>query len=286
MAQGAQDNSVLGLDVRVRIEGGELSAWTSGLTLQCQGSPRQDLMEHRDAATKRTFTVIESCATYGPCDHAVGVPFDGIATNPVNSSIRTLASYRVRLYVGTFNLTGGQSWSYDASAADDEAWSYPATVPAAGVSEPRVLGDVLFVGASGGAPNADLYRYTSDDGLSLVPAPTNPLYLATSLGTPTLFTTPTGVLSVGTIELEHGFTLPTTTDGESCSLGTADGFGQPRTGYAWSMAALNGRVFVGTFSTDFGNGLRRGPAALTATGTTATSSSTGRTLTTSRTPPL
>jgi hypothetical protein len=242
--------------------GSDLGAFITGVALQ-PGSigqwdfPGTQLLVSDDG---QTFTAIASCESAGPCNHIEDVPFEGIGTNPVNSSIRALASYNGRLFVGTFNLTGGQLWAYED---EDDSWMPIATLPAAAVTELRVLGSTLFVGVSGGAPGVYLYRYTDDEGLAVVAAPTNPPYLATSLGTLTLFSTSRGVLYVGTVDLEAGFTLQTTTDGLAFQTVTADGFGNPANGYAWSIAELNGRVFVGTFNQGFGGvTLPRGTAEL------------------------
>jgi hypothetical protein len=241
--------------------GSDLGAFITGVSLDPSqigqwDFPGTQLLVSDDG---RSFSAIASCETFGPCNHVDDVPYAGIPTNPVNSSIRALASFHGKLYVGTFNLTGGQLWSYDA---ENDAWEQLATLPAAVVTELRVLGETLFVGVSGGAPDKYLYRYDETNGLQLVVAPTNPPYLATSVGTLTLFTSSRGVLYVGTVDLENGFTLQTTTNGVDFSTITADGFGSFTNAYAWSITELNGRIFVGTFQQNFAAALPRGSAEL------------------------
>jgi hypothetical protein len=108
-------------------------------------------------------------------------------------------------------------------------------------------------------------------------------HLSSTLGTLTLFTSSGGHLYIGNVDLSAGFKL-LTFDGSTCVdddddgnvlngddyvacdafvTVSDDGFGNPRNAYAWSMAELDGHVFVGTF--DLGlldDGFPRGSAEL------------------------
>jgi hypothetical protein len=143
---------------------------------------------------------------------------------------------------------------------------------AAAVTELRVFNGMLFIGLTGSFDFANgrpyLYRYDSTIADStarlaiVLTAPVDPPYAFTNLGALPLFTTSRNILHIGTVDLNSVFMLQATTDGENFATITNDGFGNAGNAYAWSMAEVNGRVFVGTFNQDFGDALPRGSAEL------------------------
>lgn len=88
---------------------------------------------------------------------------------------------------------------------------------------------------------------------------------STNIGVLKLFVSK-GLPFVGNVDLGRGFTL-LTYDGSAFNMITDNGFFNRDNAYAWSMAEINGRVFVGTFNKDFfsldpGTPLPRGSSEL------------------------
>jgi hypothetical protein len=84
------------------------------------------------------------------------------------------------------------------------------------------------------------------------------------MGTLKLFVSSKGVLYIGNVDLNLGFLLQSY-DGMNFKTIAHDGFGNSQNAYAWSMAEINGRVFVGTFNQDMSftsDALPRGVAEL------------------------
>jgi hypothetical protein len=69
------------------------------------------------------------------------------------------------------------------------------------------------------------------------------------------------LLYIGNVDLTIGFSL-LTFDGTNFSTVTMDGFGIASNAYAWSMAELNGRLYLGTFNQDFQSDPTRASAQL------------------------
>jgi len=190
-----------------------------------------------------------------------------------------MASYKDELYVGTFNVTGGQLWAYKEGRAPN-GWRfvhsfqpvptglpdpYPATLPKPAVAELRVAGTTLYIGLAGPAGDSYLYRYNgfvNNVETAVERVPGQPLLpLATNVGTLKLFTTSKGLLYIGNVDLSLGFTL-LKYNGTTFEIVSSNGFFNDQNAYAWSMAEINGRVFVGTFNQDFLTELPRGSAEL------------------------
>jgi hypothetical protein len=125
------------------------------------------------------------------------------------------------------------------------------TLPKPAVAELRVAGDTLYIGVAGPAGASYLYRYEGI-GTTVELVPNQPfLNPQTNMGNLKLFTSSNGLLYVGNVDLDVGFYLqvydPTT--GLFREI-TDNGFFNPYNACAWSMAEINGRVFVGTFNQD------------------------------------
>lgn len=199
----------------------------------------------------------------GPCTSVSGT--SSLAPD-VNVSFRALASYGGKLYLGTFNPTGGELWSYLAGAA--QPWTRIqkfAGKPA--VTELVVFKDRLYIGLGGGSSTGYLYTYDgtgSPAEVANVPAIASPSHI----GVLKLFVSSQGKLYVGNVDLLKGFALHTLAEpGGPFTPITLNGFGDPDVAnnpnaYAWSMAEIDGRVFLGTFNTSFFGNLPRGSAEL------------------------
>lgn len=226
----------------------------------------------------KTFTRVLSCDGPGtPCNSTTGAdnPYGligtyGNYTGAVNTSIRAMASYKDELYVGTFNATGGQLYAYQEGRTPEWRFVYsfqpvpmgPGTLPKPAVAELRVAGDTLYIGVAGPAGDSYLYQYEGSGTVELVP---NQPFLnpQTNMGNLKLFTSSKGLLYVGNLDLDKGFYLQVydPEDGSFREI-TDNGFFNEYNAYAWSMAEINGRVFVGTFNQDFLTNLPRGEAEL------------------------
>lgn len=244
--------------------GSDLGAFITGVDLYsgrpgAWNFPGSKLLASTDG---KNFNEIGSCVNAGPCTSANGLdnPYGLIGTNPnytgaVNTSIRALASFKGKLYVGTFNSTGGQLWAYDDTL---NTW---ALVPLQGITTPtgnpykpaimelRVYKSKLYIGIGGPSGNSYLYSY---DGLSAmaVPVDAQPALPQSSVGVIKLFVSGNGLLYIGNTDLTLGFSL-LSYDGTNFNSVTLDGFGDPNNAYSWSMAEFNGRLYLGTFNQDF-----------------------------------
>jgi hypothetical protein len=263
--------------------GSDLGAFITGVDLYDGGQydwsfPGSQLLVSTDG---KNFTRVESCdGPYTPCNSTTGAdnPYGLIGTGPdytgaVNTSIRAMASYKGELYVGTFNVSGGQLWAYQEGRTSGPEWRFvhsfqpvpmgPGTLPKPAVAELRVAGDTLYIGVAGPAGNSYLYRYNGL-GTSVEVVPGQPfLNPQTNMGNLKLFTSSKGLLYVGNVDLDVGFYLQVYDPEEGTFREISDnGFFNPYNAYAWSMAEINGRVFVGTFNQDFLTNLPRGEAEL------------------------
>ena len=250
--------------------GSDLGAFITGVDLYtgtpgAWNFPGSQLLVSVDG---KNFTRIASCETGGPCNHATGVanPYGIVSFSPypvaVNTSIRALASYNDKLYVGTFNAIGAELWAYNDIS---NTWSMVhkfinPMLPKAAIAELRVYKGKLYIGLAGPAGDSYLYRY---DGATIERVPNQPMLAQSNVGALKLFTSSDGLLYVGNVDLTLGFYLQVY-DGTSFRTITANGFYNPNNAYAWSMAEVNGRVFVGTFNQDMDMlaGLPRGISEL------------------------
>ena len=255
--------------------GSDLGAFITGVDLY-SGSPGawnfpgSRLLASTDG---KNFDAISSCVNSGPCTSANGLdnPYGLIGANPnytgaVNTSIRALASFNGKLYVGTFNSTGGQLWAYDDTL---NSWTL---VPLQGITTPagnpykpaimelRVYKNKLYIGVGGPSGNNYLYSY---DGLSAVAAPVDaqPALPQSSVGVIKLFVASNGLLYIGNTDLTLGFSL-LTYDGTNFNSVTLDGFGDSNNAYSWSMAEYNGRLYLGTFNQGFTSNISTASAQL------------------------
>jgi hypothetical protein len=193
----------------------------------------------------------------GPCNSATGA----LNSGAVNISFRSLASFNGKLYLGTFNASGGELWSYNASTG---AWALIQKFPGKpAVTELKVYKGSLYIGL-GGVPNDDyLWVYNTSGVLSRVNGQPNLNGSGTNIGVLKLFATSTGLLYVGTVDFGTGFNLQqyNATTGVFTTV-TDNGFFNSNNAYAWSMNEINGRVFLGSFNADFLTALPRGSAEL------------------------
>lgn len=238
--------------------GSDLGAFITGVDLYSGRPGAWNFPGSRLLVTSdgKAFSEIGSCTTLGPCSSATGLdnPYGLIGTNPsytgaVNTSIRALASYNGKLYVGTFNSTGGQLWAYDDVA---NSWAY---IPLPGVSgnpykpaimELRVYKNQLYIGLGGPSGNSYLYSYDSATGVA-APVAAQPALPDSNVGVIKLFASSDGLLYIGNTDLNLGFSLMTF-DGTNFKTLTMNGFGDTGNAYAWSMAEFNGRLYLGTFN--------------------------------------
>jgi hypothetical protein len=286
LAQGSQGFRIMATHEGKLYAGSDLGAFITGVDLYTGGPynwdfPGSQLLVSTDG---KTFTRVTSCAgPYTPCNSTTGAdnPYGLIGhypayTGAVNTSIRALASYQGELYVGTFNVSGGQLWAYKEGRTPAE-WRFvhsfqpvplgPTTLPKPAVAELRVAGDTLYIGVAGPAGNSYLYQYKGA-GSSVQVVPGQPfLDPATNFGNLKLFTSSRGLLYLGNLDLTNGFHLQVYDPAAANPAArfrtiTSNGFFNAANAYAWSMAEVNGRVFVGTFSQDYLSTLPRGDAEL------------------------
>jgi hypothetical protein len=268
--------------------GSDLGAFITGVDLYTGGPYNWDFPGSRLLVSTdgRNYTEVTSCVTDGPCNSASGLtnPYGLLGTPPgsqgaVNTSIRAMASYKGELYVGTFNATGAQLWAYQEGRNPDE-WRFvhsfqPVPLPTGfpppndyvylpkpAVAELRVAGDTLYIGVAGPAANSYLYKYNGS-GTPQVVSDQPFLNPQTNFGNLKLFTSSKGLLYVGNLDLTNGFYLQSynPANGQFTKI-TDTGFFNSNNAYAWSMAEINGRLFVGTFNQDFLSTLPRGDAEL------------------------
>ena len=188
----------------------------------------------------------------GPCNSATSAPLG----SDVNVSFRALASYQGKLYLGTFNYAGGELWSYtDTTGTWDLIKKFGLATPA--VTELRVYNGKLYIGVFGQVGVPYLYSY---DGTTLNDAFMPILNPTTNLGVLKLFVGK-GLLFAGNVDLDMGFNL-LSYDGTNWNTITDNGFLNSDNAYAWSMAEVDGRIFLGTFNQDFFTAVPRGSAEL------------------------
>lgn len=250
--------------------GSDLGSFVAGVSLK-DGSagnwtfPGSRLLTSVDG---KNFTAV-------PCDSSVNGPCTSAtnqsSTKPnVNVSFRSLASYGGKLYLGTFNQTGGELWSYDASAVPASAWTqikkfspvnaaaFPSNEYHPAVTELTVFNGKLYVGLGGAG-----YDYLRVfDGTTLSKVPNLPVLTSqTNIGVLKLFASSKGLLYIGCVDFA-GFNLQTMNTSGTFATVTTDGFANSANAYAWSMAEYDGRTYVGTFSTGFLDNAPRGSAEL------------------------
>lgn len=259
--------------------GSDLGAFITGVAIPSNpGSwnfPGSKVLVSTDG---KTFQNVSSCKGTGPCNS-----YDNLAnpygifpdlTTPqgaVNTSIRAMASFDGKLYVGTFNALGAELWSYNDQSntwAFVKKWiiagpSDPA--PKAAVAELRVYNNKLYIGLAGPAGNSYLWSCSSpctasDNSPQLVSGQPD-LGNTTNVGTLKLFASSKGLLYIGNVDLSNGFYLQAY-DGSTFREITNNGFFNTQNAYAWSMIEVNGRILVGTFNQDFLTTLPRGSAEL------------------------
>jgi hypothetical protein len=215
-----------------------------------------------------------------PCNPVVGKTLMQAGTT--NVSFRALESFNGKIYVGTFNFSGGELWSYDDVA---DSWARVAKFAetaspicsqpspwygkctgtySAGVTELQAYGANLLIGIGATEVQDDYLWYldgTSGD-VNLVPE--LPTVNPTSLGVLKLFVNSRKQLFVGLFDIESGFTLlrsDVVTVGslpDEWDVVSNNGFFNASNAYVWSMAEINGRTFIGTFNQDFLVTLPRG----------------------------
>jgi len=223
-----------------------------------------------------------SCVS-GPCNPVVGKKL--LEAGVTNVSFRALESFDGKIYVGTFNFSGGELWSYDdvgnswAGIAKFAEVSAPICSPASpwygkctgtyssGLTELQTYGTNLLIGI-GATEVGDDYLWYLDGSTGLVQiVPDLPPVNLTALGVLKLFLNSRNQLFVALFDIESGFTL-LRFDGDTNSLPGSwevvsnNGFFNPNNAYVWSMAEMNGRTFIGTFNQDFFVTVPRGSSEL------------------------
>jgi hypothetical protein len=216
------------------------------------------------------FEIVEGCPTgSGDLCQSQTVPPPGLPTN--NLSIRALASYDGKLFIGTLNNTGGQIWTYDGSVFT-KVW--PAgpmpNIPLIGELEPH--DGKLYIGVGGVLETQDNpnnnYIYVCDvcDGSDTVPLANLPNIDPNTFFVIKLFSGQ-GKLFAGTVNFENGTSfLSYDSDGGVFDVIVDDapdgGFFDRFNIYLWSMAELDGRLFAGTFNPVTITEIPRGTAEL------------------------
>ncbi|MDC1198847.1 hypothetical protein N8071_00525, partial [bacterium] len=215
----------------------------------------------------QTFEELASC------------PTDLCSSGSGNSSIRALASYGGYLFVGTLNAAGGQIWRYDAEADD---WGAGAVYDT-GTADLPIIAELepydgqLYVGLGGrnetlGGPmlvqsdpdNNYIMVCETCDGSDFAKAPDLPNIDAGTFMVIKQYVA-MGKLWAGTVNFTNGFSLLSYdgTDWEVVVDGAGDGgFYNSNNFYAWSMASVGDRLFLGTFNTGFIDNLPRGQSEL------------------------
>jgi hypothetical protein len=261
-----------GSDLGSFVMGVKLGSWNGDAT---PGNATWDFPGSRVlvSADGKAWTEVPCSSTPNPCASATASSIAGAAA--VNSSFRALASYGGKLHVGTFNFSGGEVWAYDAVAttwAPIAKFSSNAAVCAsplwngkctgtfsAGVTELLVDGTNLLVGVSTSVDDKYLWTW---DGSTMAVTPGLPSVPASTFGVLELFRNSKGQLFAGLLDLTNGFTLVMRDPVNGWQTITTDGFGNANNAYAWSMAEVNGRTFLGTFNKDFFVTLPRGSSEL------------------------
>ena len=280
-----------GSDLGSFIMGIKLGSWNGAGTWDFPGSR---VLVSPDGIN---FTQMANCSPSAtqpnPCNAGSNSTPD-LPFTPVNISFRALASFSGKLYLGTFNFTGGELWSYDAAVTSGSPWAPVAKfqvaahpicsgplwsgkctgVFSAGVTELLTWSGTqpatLVIGVAAPAIDRYLWTYNGTSISEFAGIPTTGTGLNnTTLGVLKLFSTSLGELYVGLLDLTNGFTLisckPADCNSGSWNTVTSNGFGNVDNAYAWSMAQVNGRTFVGTFNKNFFAQLPRGSSELWST---------------------
>ena len=263
--------------------GSDLGSFVMGINLgswngQLAGDARWDFpgVQVMKSTDGKSFAPIASCAVSGPC---ATTRTQAANSGNTNVSIRSMASFNGKLYVGTFNVAGGELWSYDST---NDTWALVKKFSKTGVTTLAVLNGKLIIGLGGNVDQDYLYQYP---GVTPPCAPTAQCIVPTAdptlipnlpsavgtLGVLELFTSSKG-LFVGLADVaaddansQAGFQLflwNGTGDGSNFSTLTTDGFGNSANAYPWSMNEYLGRIYLGTFSEDILGLLPRGSAEL------------------------
>jgi len=270
------DNTALyaGSDLGSFVMGVNLGSWNGLFGAEARWDfPGVQVLKSTDGST---FSAIASCAVSGPCQVT---KTQSANSGNTNLSIRSMANFDGKLYVGTFNAVGGELWSYDAV---NDVWALVKKFNKTGVTTLAVVGAKLIIGLGGAVDTDYLYQYP---GAGFVPqtSPTDPPSPAApslianlpsalgTLGVLELFASSKG-LFIGLADVaaddansQAGFQLflwNGTGDGSTFSTLTTDGFGNTANAYPWSMNEYLGRIYLGTFSEDIIGLLPRGSAEL------------------------
>jgi len=201
----------------------------------------------------------------------------GMTTFP-NASIRALASYDGKLWIGTLNNVGGQLWWYDDAGAGSfsagPVHSFGPTIPIVGELEPYEgmmyigLGGLLTVDSN---PANDYLRVCDD----CEAGPWNKVDDLPNIDPDSLFViklaTALGKMWVGTVNFVNGTTFMSydvnADPGQEWDI-IVDGLGSGGffdnlNIYLWSFAGpVNGRIFAGTFNPATITEIPRGTAEL------------------------
>jgi len=275
--QTHSNNLYAGSDLGSFIMGINLGSWNGELGSAARWDfPGVQVLQSADG---KSFAPIASCAVSGPC---ATTRTQAANSGNTNVSIRSMASFNGKLYVGTFNVAGGELWSYDSS---NDAWARVKKFSKTGVTTLAVVNGKLIIGLGGNVDQDYLYEYTGVTPPCAPTAPTAPCIVLAA--PPTLIPNlPSAVGTLGVLELftsskglfigladvaaddansQAGFLLflwSGTGDGSNFSTLTTDGFGNTANAYPWSMNEYLGRIYLGTFSEDVFGVLPRGSAEL------------------------
>jgi hypothetical protein len=205
-----------------------------------------------------------------PCTSSAD-PISSSVVRDINISFRALASHESDLYLGTFNFSGAELWKYDSTQVGNP-WTRIAKFDGTNglpfsstISELKSFDGKLFIGLGFGPSLSSSYLFTFDEGDSLTVVPNLPPANGGS-SVFKLFVSSSGELYVGLVDFNDGFNLHALKPNRPTQWRTITetGFSNSSNVYAWSMAELNGRIFLGTFNSDMLNPeiLPRGSAEL------------------------
>lgn len=204
-----------------------------------------------------------------PCNASVD-PIHSSVQGNINTSFRALASYGGSLYLGTFNYAGAELWKYVESdtehpwtlVAKFDGVDYPRSST---ISELKSFNGKLYIGLGFGPALSTSYLFEYDGvGAAHVVEGLPDANGGSSVFK--LFASQSGELYVGLVDFTNGFNLHAFKPDRSQPWRTISetGFENASNVYVWSMAELNGIIYLGTFSTDMLNPdtLPRGSAEL------------------------
>ena len=249
----------------------DLGAFISGVSFANQYTyPGVALLVSEDGVN---FELVENCPTSSGdlCESQVRNP-PAVPDN--NLSIRALASYGGKLYIGTFNGAGGQLWSYDdVTGVFTKVWQAGTDIPLIGELEP--YNGKLYIGVGGELTTDSFpdnnYIYVCEkcsDATDIKPVADLPDIDPETFWVIKLFATQ-GRLFAGTVNFVNGFSM--LSYDSTASIVPFDmiadgpregGFFNSSNYYLWSMSEVNGRLVIGTFNPDDQNGTARGSAEL------------------------